>query len=430
MEKIKTLKQVKKLHRHKKLLKKIPYDVCLIVYGNNLIFKDHQVAITRTPTNHQLSAIELAIAAQNLLIQADIKKTNIALALPSSELIATKLKLPAVGVNQQNIKSVVNLQLPNLLPGLTEQLLLAVQVSSQNKNTFALWLSAKRAEELWQAFNDAGLLLSCILPRSLVALSGHTKELCQVYDEDDDMITCLEWSPLENNIQRWIQVSKHDCDFPELNQQLDESLSKFNDNKEQIYKKDIEHWQNITVSPMANNYAFFPASMIAHINNKKLKYKKLSLVFIAMLLIASLAGGAYFAKSNQQELEQHLTDLRKQTRKASQLNMEITQMTEKFAIIQEFPKQDIVIVLAALNNFFPKNSWITSFKMQEGTIKLEGYSPEPNQLIEVLSEHPNIYDVVQSRDSVREKNKAAWKFGISFKLKGYNTNYQKKYFIE
>ena len=143
-------------------------DICLIVHGSMLLHTKHHNLIAQPDESLlKLTPTELANAARRLL-PVTTKRTRIALALPSDEFVATTLKLPAVAA--QNIKNVVNLQLPTLLPGVTEPLLLAVQTPTVGEQTCALWMPTKRAEELFQAFDKEGLFLNCILPRPVVVL--------------------------------------------------------------------------------------------------------------------------------------------------------------------------------------------------------------------------------------------------------------------
>ncbi|RKZ36513.1 MAG: hypothetical protein DRQ49_17820 [Gammaproteobacteria bacterium] len=94
-----------------------------------------------------------------------------------------------------------------------------------------------------------------------------------------------------------------------------------------------------------------------------------------------------------------------------------------------FPQQQVVPVLETLNKLIPKDSWIISFKIETGFIKLEGYSPNPTQLIEILSQQSHINNVEQSRDTTQEKGKKERRFGITFKLKNFDFDaYWSEYF--
>ncbi len=420
-------KRIKKQRIKKRRKKNISCDICLIVYGTTLLHAKHQNLIAQPDESlFKLTPTELAEAARRLLPRTT-KQSQIALALPSSEFIATQLKLPPAAITEQNLKNVVNLQLPTLLPGMTEQLLLAVQAPVDDEQTYALWISAKRTEELWQAFDKEGFFLKCILPRPLVLLPHRTIDY-QVYDEDENTITCLEWS--NNVIRRWLQTSKLDCDTIEFSQQLEKVLSTFSDDVKQARKTSVDDWEELPVPPpAAYDYAFFPPSAVSRMAQKARKKKRLRLTALLILLIAGIMGGIYFAIDYEKRLKQHLADLKRRTINISQLRAQVGEIEEKMAPIKHFPQQKVVAVLETLDKLIPKDSWIVSFKMEEGVIKLEGYSPSPNKLIETLSKQAHIYNIEQSRDTIQERGKKELRFGLSFKLKNFDlASYWSEYF--
>ena len=227
-------------------------DIALIVYNTVLLHTKHKNIVAHGQESLlKFTATELAEAARRLL-PLTTKRYKIALALPSAEFVATCLTLPAAAA-AQNLKNVVNLQKPNLLPGMTEQLLLAVQAPTEGEHICALWMTVKRAEELFQAFDKVDLFLSCILPRSVILLP-ETKIPSQIYDEDDNTITCIQCS--DGIIQRWLPIPKIDYEEAEFRQQLDEALS---DDIKSIRKTHIEDWETLsTPSSRAYHYAFTP----------------------------------------------------------------------------------------------------------------------------------------------------------------------------
>jgi Tfp pilus assembly protein PilN len=420
-------KRVKKPQVKKRWKKTAICDICLIVYGTTLLHAKHQNLIAQPDESLiKLTASELAAAAQRLLPRTT-KQSRIALALPGSEFVATQLKLPPAAMTKQNLKNVVNLQLPTLLPGLTEPLLLAVQAPVEGEQTYALWMSSKRAEELWQAFDKVGLFLASILPRPLVVLP-HTATHYQVCDEDDSTITCLSWSG--NVIQHWSHSSKLDCESPEFSQQLDEVLSNFTNDIKQTHKKNVNDWEELPVPPAAAyDYAFFPPSAIAHRAIETQKKRRRHLIAVMVLSLVAIGVGIYFSIDYEKRLKQRLADLKHSTINVSQLRAQVGEIEEMIGPIKDFPQQQVVAVLEVLDNLIPKDSWIISFQIEEGVIKLEGYSPSPTQLIEMLSKQPHIYNVEQSRDTTQERGKKELRFGISFQLKKFDLEaYWSEYF--
>jgi hypothetical protein len=413
-----------------KRLKRKPFtssDICLIVHGSMLLHTKHHNLIAQPDESlFKLTPTELANAARRLL-PVTTKRTRIALALPGSEFVATTLKLPPVAA--QNIKNVVNLQLPTLLPGVTEPLLLAVQAPIKGEKTCALWMPSKRAEELFQAFDKEGLFLNCILPRPVVVLPNTSKPY-QVYDEDDNTITCLEWS--NGVIQRWLHLPKAERDEPEFQTQLEEALSSLQTGVEQEWKSSVSDWENLpSPLPTAYDYAFIPPGAAVRKVKAVQRKKRMGLIFALLLLITGIIGGIYYAIDYELTLKQRLTELKRRTVNISQLRAEVGEIEQLIGPIKNLPRQDIVTILESLDNAIPKDSWIVSFHIEEGFVKLEGYSPEPTELIEKLTNEPRFVEVGQTRDISKEGSRKELRFGIGFRLKDFDLeSYRLEYFSE
>lgn len=411
MKKIKFSKRVKKTKT-----KPLSYDICLIVHGTVLLHTKHQNFVIQPEESlFELTATEVAEVARRLLPLATTRQ-RIALALPGEEFVATTLKLPMM--DEQALRNAVHLQLPTLLPGATDPLLLAVQPGAEDEQICALWMPIKRAEELFKAFDKVGLFLAGILPRPLVALPA-TPTSCQIYDEDDNTITSLEWSGTA--IRRWLHLPKTDCDSSEFKKQLEEALSTFSTDLEQERKTSVKDWEELSMPPPATyGYAFIPPGAVAQMAKAVRQKKRLRLSIAAGLLFAALLGGLYFAIDHEQRLKQRLTELKRRTVTVSQLRAEVGEIEEHLGPVKNFPRQNVVELLEKLNGMIPKDSWIVSFNIEGGAVKIEGYSPNPTRLIEVLTKDPSFYQVEQSRGTISERGKEELRFGINFKLKDFD----------
>jgi len=400
-------------------------DICLIVYNSVLLHIESQDIIAQPDESLlKLTPSELAEAARRLL-PVTTKRPKIALALPSDEFVATSLQLPAVAA--QNIKKVVNLQLPTLLPGITEPLLLAVQAPILGEQTTALWMPVRRANELFKTFDEAGLFLNCILPRSIISLPS-TSTPYRIYDEDEGTITSIEWA--DGVIQHWLHTTKLDCDNAEFYTQLEETLATFNADIEQTKKTSIEDWEKQPMpSKHAYDYAFIPPGAAAHMAQATKKKKQRYLIGAVVLFIAGIIGGIYFALDYEQGLKQHLAELKSRTDNISRLRSEVGEIEELIGPVKKFPSQNLVTILESLNTLIPKDSWITSFNIETGVVRLDGLSPNPTQIIEALSKEPNFIEVKQSKDIVKNRGQSELQFGIEFKLKDVNlAEYWLEYF--
>ena len=390
----------------------------------NLIIHDHQLLVgKRNNSITQLTPIEIATAARRLL-PSRAKRQNIALILPSSEFVATSLNLPAVAA--QNLENVVNLQKESLLPGVTEPLLLAVQAPLEGERTIALWLPVKRAEELWQAFKQVGFFVRCIIPRPLVALPHNKSTPYFVYDEDNTNITAVEWS--SGVIKNWLHVAKIDRENLNFEEQFEEALSTFSEIP-QNWKTNLNDWKKVKLPAKAYDYAFTPPSASAFLAKKTNKKNTTRISLLILLVLASLGGGVSYAIDYQSKLEQQLFKLKTRTLNISRLRAKVGEINETIGAIINFPDQPLILILNSLNQMIPEDSWLVGFRIEGGKIKFEGYSPNPTALIEILSKIPQIHQIEQNRGTTTEIGRKELRFGISFKLKGYDlASYWLEYF--
>lgn len=400
-------------------------DICLIAYDEMLLHAEKQNLIAQHDESLlRLTPKELAQAARRLLPNTD-KQQRIALALPCSEFVATPVNVPSVAA--QTIKSVVNLQFPTLLPGVSEPLLLAVQANPEADNTIALWIPSRRAEELFHAFDAVGLFLNVLLPRPLVAMP-ESQAACRIYDEDETSMTYCQWTG--QNLTHWYHIPKADYELPDFKQQFDKYATQLDESTPLVSHENSSAWENVAMPNIdAYSYAFIPPSAVLQQNLAVKKRKKniiIALAGLCVLALLSAAGGFIYYKK---QLKEELQALKGQTLNISQLQSEVFAIEDDLAPITEFPRQNVKQVLAKLNRLIPKDSWITSFKLEAGTVEVEGYSPNPAKLLELLSQEPKFIGVGFNRATQREGKRDIERFGISFKLEDIDVNaYWLEYF--
>jgi len=413
-----------KLFKGKTKLPTITCDICLVIYNKILLHAEHKNLVAQPDESlYSLMATEIAQAARRLLPNTD-KRHRLALALPNFEFVATTVQLPIMA--EQNLKSAVMLQIQTLLPGVTGPLLLTIQ-SEGGKPTSALWLPAKRAEELYQAFNKVGLYLTCILPRALLNIPRGTAS-CQVYDEDEDSITCFEWSG--TNINRWLHIAKTDYDHPEFKTQWEQSLTSLNNEIKQEGKTNLQDWERLTMpTPVVYKYAFLPPGTVLHLAQVAKRRHRRRLQMAAVFLLLCTIGAIGAVINYEQRLQKRLENLTTRTVDARKLKEEVAQIEETIGPIKDFPQQQVTSILQTLNRAIPKNSWITSVRIEAGTVKIEGYSPNPAELIGILLAQPGFIDVAPSQATQSERGRSENRFGINFKLKDINfKDYWVQYF--
>ncbi|MEK7990138.1 MAG: PilN domain-containing protein [Thiotrichaceae bacterium] len=395
-----------KLKLGKKRKQRLPkVDACLVLHGSSLLYTGDVDLVAQHDIEPTTKGI--AEAARRLLLN-NKKLRHIALALPPEEFIATSLKLPAI--DDDKLKGAVNLQLSTLLPGNSEPLLLAVQAQKQGQQTVALWLPSKRAESLFIAFEQAGLFLSCIVPRTLLTVPEKDL-LVQIYDEDEQYVTFCEWSGTA--VQGWLHFPKDDCNTPEFKTQIEQEIQLDNNQPHTKQHQALSDWENLPEpEKRIYGYAFVPTTGILRQKQSQRQRNRIYMASTAILLVVVGVLGFMANLYYKQQLQDHLDELRGQTMDVSQLKQEVLAIEDEIKSIQGFPKQKVPEVLSHLNSVIPKNSHLSRLTLEGGTIQIEGFSPDAAQLVKLLTDEPMYKEVRFSRGIGGEKDA----FGIDFKL--------------
>lgn len=412
--------QLPKLKSTKKRKQRLPkVDTCLVLHGSSLLYTGEMDLVAQHDI--ELTAKGIAEAARRLLLN-NKKLRHIALALPPEDFIATSLKLPAI--DDEKLKGAVNLQLSTLLPGNSEPLLLAVQPQKAGIQTVALWLPSKRAESLFLAFEQVGLFLSCIVPRTLLSLPSKAL-LTQFYDEDEHAVTFCEWSGMA--VQRWLHFPKDDCQMPEFKAQIEQEIRVDSNQPHTKQYHTLSDWESLPEpEKTVYDYAFIPTTGILRQKQSKQKrnriYMAVAAVFLVVAGILGFMAGMYY----KQQLQDHLDELRSQTMDASQLKQEVLMIEDEIKPILTFPRQQVPVVLEHLNSVIPKKSYLSRLTLEGGKIQIEGFSPDATELVKILTQQPNYKDVRFSRGIGSEKDA----FGINFKLTNVDVqSYWEEHFL-
>ncbi|MCK5539265.1 MAG: PilN domain-containing protein [Bacteroidales bacterium] len=409
-----------KTDEHQELLNKV--DTHLLIWNHTLLnlATGEQVALV------DMNADTLAIAAKEIVPKSK-QILHITLYLPNIEFVATEYGLP--GVALQNITSALAFQTEELMPAYPGKLMLAVNHDESYEKNMALWLDHTKTEAISLAFKEHSLELTCIIPRimlaSLMKNSSIKKQPTLQFREHD-----------ENNLLQITLKNKH------LSQWY--AISNFDINDENYYRKWEYQSELLTDSPLINtvdfwkqpdkhhfekfNYAFFPDSAL-HNLKKRSRLKKGRLAIITGIITCILLATPFIKNSiRYKRYEQNYQEYQERTVDVQNMRTSVTQFEDKWALLGDYPKVNAIAVIQKLNTIIPKNSWIKGFQIKEGIVEIDGYSPNPTKLLEVLSKQAEFEHVAFNRRTQAERGKNEH-FGITFHLKGIDIEaYQEKYF--
>lgn len=404
-------------------------EVCLLVYEETLVQlgTERHILLSESDDSHRnLNAERLAEAARHLLPDTTAKQ-RVTLFLPAHEFVSAQVVMP--GVAAENLYDAVRLQQPMLLPGFTAPLLLSIQAPPKTvqpplHDHVALWMPVARAEELFAAFRQRSLFLYSILPRPLAALGQADDAMQRIRDEDRSTVTYLEWR--YGTIRRWLYMPKDDCEEFVFEEQFEQAVQQDlpADAPELSTQTALETWKNL---PMPRSevyrYCFITPGTQGELARRQRQRRLWQIQItagISIVMLGVIVGGLFFVKQN---LERELSVLKEQTTDVSRLREEIFIIEEKIGPVRDFPRQNMLSLLVHLNGLIPKESWITALKVIDGTVEIEGESPDPPALLEKLTQQAEFAEVAFSGPTQGRR------FKIGFRLVGIDVQeYLRNYF--
>ena len=107
----------------------------------------------------------------------------------------------------------------------------------------------------------------------------------------------------------------------------------------------------------------------------------------------------------------------------------VTRFEENWGLFIDYPRPDVMAVVKKLNSIIPQDSWIKGFEIKSGVVEIDGYSPNPTGILEVISRQREFEQASFNQRTRTERGKNNEHFGITFHLNSINMEaYQDKYF--
>ncbi len=413
-----------KTDENQELLKKV--DTHFLIWDHELINLD----TGQTTVLNDMSADTIASAAGEIILKGTKNKQilHAALYLPNIEFVATKYELPEVAA--QNISSALGYQIGELMPAYPGKLMLAVNHNESRKKNIALWLDQLRTEMLFAAFKRQNIELTAIIPRVVLAflirnVNSAKNQIRQFRELDENGIL---YFALENqSLVQWYSINSNDMKDEAYFHQWEQKAEPL-DNMTSV--EAFPFWQQIDRSHLDQlRYTFFPEAARLNLKQRS-RLKKGRLAFIAGAIAAFLLTTPFIINSirNAQWEQQH-QDFKEKTSEVRKMRRTVNQFEDNWALFIEYPRTDVIAVIKKLNTIIPKNSWIKGFEIKNGVVEIDGYSPNPTEILEVISRQPEFELAAFNQRTQTERGKSSEHFGISFHLNSINMEaYQEKYF--
>lgn len=366
------------------LLKQV--DTVLMVYDERVYDLANGSWRQLSTLSESSEAESLAAAACDVLNQQTADR-SVLLLLPSSDFIATTVNMP--GVARENLRSALQLQAGILLPSYDRSLAFAVNTAARaaDSNDIVLWTDESRLDALFDAFAAKGLFLTAVMPRALAALDVTGETEMQVQDGDAKTLTHVVCA--NGVLSRWLQIDRLDLEEEQFARQWQEATSPRQG--ESVTPRQMLSADNYLNLPMPidgdREYAFVPSGAQA-LRRQREKGKRLMAMAAAAGVVLFLSATPFLLQSFQaRSLLSTLEEQRELATAARADQAVVRDFEQRWGVLNEFPRQNVPDILLQLQSVLSP-SVLTSLEIEEGIVRLEGESPDPQSLLERLEQNP------------------------------------------
>jgi hypothetical protein len=405
---------------HREILEKV--DTSLVLADGLLINTlSGEYRQTSDDAGLKPTATQIAQAARDLLPGRDAPP-SILLLLPPADFAVTRFNL-ALSSDKLR-RSALKLQAHALIPAYEDELLLGMHSGGSNEGV-ALWYPARQANELFTAFEEQGLFLAALMPRTLALLQvreGTSDEV--LLDEDQRHSTLVESE--QGSVRTLLSLRQVDLQQEAFAAQWQSELAK--SGTVTLHASGHAAWREMRrlVQPQAA-YCYFAAG--AEKVGRELIAKNQRRVFniAAGVLVAALFLPFLNNWVQLQILESRVENLREESTAARQSQAAVFQMEDEWGAVSDYPRQDVGKIMLSLQELI--DSALSSFEIDRGVVDISGFAQDPALLIEQLAEREDFYNVSQSSSSSGDSSfSRGERFGIRFNVSGVDfPGYEAKY---
>jgi hypothetical protein len=356
-----------------------------LLFNDSLINLDSGQSTVIEASGKDLPARELAAAAKKLAASETL--TGVMLYLQPSEFVATSLTMP--GLDRELLLSALQLQVDNLFPSFSEKL--AVTLGSDSKDSdeapIALWFPENLMNQLFDEFAAAQLFLVAIAPR--IALDSAS---AAIIDYDQNGGTLVQFS--QGAVVNWLHINQFDMLDESLNQQWVSTLAGL-----QVNPLTLDSPANFTQFKNAlpsQDYAFVPNGAL-QARRREEKSRNIKLAAVSAVVLMFLAAIPFLLQTIQfRSLASTLADYRAQSTGAREDQSVVVNFENQWGIITDFPVQDVQEAMFTLQTILLPDQ-LASLELNQGLIKIQGTSSEPQAILQRLEQDPMFTEVVFSR---------------------------------
>lgn len=413
-----------KTDEHQELLKTV--DTHLLIWNHELVNLETQERAELA----DLKSETIASTAKEILSKKSKSKQNlhIALYLSNIEFVSTEYELPEMAT--QNVVSALSYQVSELMPAYPGQLMLAAKHDESRDKNIALWLDHNRTESLFNAFKEQAIELTAIIPRIMLTSlikNGNVKKNYNHQYRDHDENHLLQITLNNQYLIQWSGISNSDIKDEAYFQQWEKDSEP---SKDMTHIDTADFWPTVDRSDIEQlSYVFFPESA-RHNLKKHSRLKKGRLAVIAGIIVVALLVAPFIKNLiRYNKYDKKYQEYKEKTVEIRKMRSSVTQFEDNWALFMDYPRADIIAVIHKLNTVIPQDSWIQGFEVKDGFVEIDGYSPNPTRILEIISRQAEFGQVAFNQRTRSERGKSNEHFGITFRLNNINVEaYQEKYF--
>lgn len=383
-----------------RLLKSV--DTVLLVFDERLYDLSNCAWRSLAPAAEQTSAQRIAQAASELL-GAAANKSNVLLLLPPQEFIATQVSMP--GVSRESLRSALHLQSAVVLPSYEQELVFCVHTKPAASRTsdLVLWSDAGKIDALFCAFAERALFLAGVMPRTLAATAlAEPGAAVFLHDADSTGMHALLYQ--DGVASDYLQSNHADLEAEEFQRQWQDAIEAAEAEASVVLElRSAQDYYDLgIVASSAWEYCFVPDGAQQALKHAE-KGKRIVYAGVAAVVLVLLASAPLLLQSLQiMRLQAQLTSLESESAQARADQAVVREFEQSWGVLNEFPQQNISQVLLQLQSVLSPGV-LTSIEIDEGNVEIEGESPDPQRILQLLEQDPLFTGVDFARATNNER---------------------------
>jgi hypothetical protein len=286
-----------------------------------------------------------------------------------------------------------------------------------------VWYPGHQANALFAAFEEQGLFLAAIMPRTLALLqtrAGTSDEV--LLDEDQRHSTLMQCH--RGSVRSLLSLRSVDLQQDAFAAQWSSELGKAG--PVTLRARGHEPWRELRQLLLPQtSYCFFAAGSEKIGRELIARNQRRVANIVAAVLVVALFLPFVNNWVQIQLLENRVDELRDDSTLARQSQAAVFQMEDEWGAVAEYPRQDVGRILLTLNEVIDRS--MTTFSIDKGLVDISGFAQDPATLIDQLADRQDFYNVSQSRSS-SGGNERGESFSIRFNVSGVDyPGYEAKY---